>query len=138
MSQEHQNTASSLNCGNRKSEVLALATDHVKNSPGPKTGSLEQLHDAVVVYTCMSCSSARRAAWGPAFRHDAVLIFHEFNLGKRSVTLDLPMPAGLKQPHALLEHSDILVHNPARPRHRAPDAPTECLEQLNAPAASSF
>jgi crotonobetainyl-CoA:carnitine CoA-transferase CaiB-like acyl-CoA transferase len=48
---------------------------------------------------------------GPAFRHDAALIFHEFNRGKRSVTLDLTSPAGLRQLHRLLERSDILVHN---------------------------
>ena len=48
---------------------------------------------------------------GPAFRHDAALIFHEFNRGKRSVTLDLKSPAGLIELHGLLEGADILLHN---------------------------
>jgi crotonobetainyl-CoA:carnitine CoA-transferase CaiB-like acyl-CoA transferase len=48
---------------------------------------------------------------GPAFRHGAALFYHEFNRGKRSVTLDLKSPEGLRQLHALLEGADIFLHN---------------------------
>ena len=39
---------------------------------------------------------------GPAFRHGDALNFHEFNRGKRSVTLDLKSPEGVAALHALL------------------------------------
>ena len=48
---------------------------------------------------------------GPAFRHGDALNFHEFNRGKRSVTLDLKSPDGVAALHALLRNADILVHN---------------------------
>ncbi|RAI56914.1 CaiB/BaiF CoA transferase family protein [Roseicella frigidaeris] len=48
---------------------------------------------------------------GPAFRHGDALNFHEFNRGKRSVTLDLKSPDGVAALHALLQDADILVHN---------------------------
>ncbi|NOG73391.1 CaiB/BaiF CoA-transferase family protein [Roseicella sp. DB1501] len=48
---------------------------------------------------------------GPAFRHGDALNFHEFNRGKRSVTLDLKSPDGVVALHALLRDADILVHN---------------------------
>ncbi|MEN0074653.1 MAG: CoA transferase [Paracraurococcus sp.] len=48
---------------------------------------------------------------GPAFRHGDALNFHEFNRGKRSVTLDLKSPEGVAALHALLREADILVHN---------------------------
>jgi len=36
---------------------------------------------------------------GPAFRHGDALNFHEFNRGKKSVTLDLKSPAGVAALH---------------------------------------
>lgn len=48
---------------------------------------------------------------GPAFRHGDALNFHEFNRGKKSVTLDLKSPAGVAALHGLLEDADIMVHN---------------------------
>jgi formyl-CoA transferase len=48
---------------------------------------------------------------GPAFRHGDALNFHEFNRGKRSVTLDLKAPEGVAALHGLLADADILVHN---------------------------
>jgi formyl-CoA transferase len=45
---------------------------------------------------------------GPAFRDGAALIFHEFNRGKRSVTLDLRSPDGLTQLNGLLARADNL------------------------------
>jgi formyl-CoA transferase len=48
---------------------------------------------------------------GPAFRHGDALNFHEFNRGKRSVTLDLKSPEGVAALHGLLGDADILVHN---------------------------
>jgi formyl-CoA transferase len=48
---------------------------------------------------------------GPAFRHGDALNFHEFNRGKRSVTLDLKSPQGVEALHALLADADILIHN---------------------------
>ncbi|WP_431267621.1 CaiB/BaiF CoA transferase family protein [Dankookia sp. P2] len=48
---------------------------------------------------------------GPAFRHGDALNFHEFNRGKRSVTLDLKLPGGVAALHGLLHDADILVHN---------------------------
>ena len=48
---------------------------------------------------------------GPAFRHGDALNFHEFNRGKRSVTLDLKSAADVARLHTLLEQADILVHN---------------------------
>lgn len=48
---------------------------------------------------------------GPAFRHGDALSFHEFNRGKRSVTLDLKSADGIKRLHALLAEADIMLHN---------------------------
>ena len=48
---------------------------------------------------------------GPAFRHGDALNFHEFNRGKRSVTLDLKSVEGVAALHGLLADADILVHN---------------------------
>lgn len=48
---------------------------------------------------------------GPAFRHGDALNFHEFNRGKRSVTLDLKSPEGVTALHGLLEDADIMLHN---------------------------
>lgn len=48
---------------------------------------------------------------GPAFRHGDALNFHEFNRGKRSVTLDLKSPGGIAALHRLLEDADIMLHN---------------------------
>ncbi|MGG5888139.1 CaiB/BaiF CoA transferase family protein [Falsiroseomonas sp. HC035] len=48
---------------------------------------------------------------GPAFRYGDALNFHEFNRGKRSVTLDLKSPAGVNALHDLLETADIMLHN---------------------------
>jgi len=48
---------------------------------------------------------------GPAFRHGDALNFHEFNRGKRSVTLDLKSPQGVAALHGLLEDADIMLHN---------------------------
>jgi formyl-CoA transferase len=48
---------------------------------------------------------------GPAFRYGDALNFHEFNRGKRSVTLDLKSPSGIEALHRLLETADIMLHN---------------------------
>ena len=48
---------------------------------------------------------------GRPFRHGDALNFHEFNRGKKSVTLDLKSAAGVEALHALLQHADILIHN---------------------------
>ncbi|HWT09874.1 MAG TPA: CoA transferase [Roseomonas sp.] len=48
---------------------------------------------------------------GPAFRHGDALNFHEFNRGKKSVTLDLKSPDGVAALHRLLGDADIMVHN---------------------------
>lgn len=48
---------------------------------------------------------------GPAFRYGDALNFHEFNRGKRSVTLDLKSPAGVNALHGLLDDADIMIHN---------------------------
>jgi formyl-CoA transferase len=48
---------------------------------------------------------------GPAFRYGDALNFHEFNRGKRSVTLDLKSPPGVEALHRLLETADIMLHN---------------------------
>jgi len=48
---------------------------------------------------------------GAAFRHGDALNFHEFNRGKRSVTLDLKSPEGVERLHSLLGEADIMLHN---------------------------
>ena len=48
---------------------------------------------------------------GPDFRHGDALNFHEFNRGKKSVTLDLKSPEGVEVLHGLLAHADIMLHN---------------------------
>ncbi|WP_424814757.1 CaiB/BaiF CoA transferase family protein [Roseococcus sp. YIM B11640] len=48
---------------------------------------------------------------GRPFRHDAALLFHDFNRGKSSVTLDLKSPEGIEALHVLLRDADILLHN---------------------------
>ena len=48
---------------------------------------------------------------GPDFRHGDALNFHEFNRGKKSVTLDLKSPEGVEALHGLLAHADIMLHN---------------------------
>ncbi|PZW43657.1 formyl-CoA transferase [Humitalea rosea] len=48
---------------------------------------------------------------GPAFRGSDALNFWEFNRGKRSVVLDLKAPEGVAALHAILETTDILLHN---------------------------
>jgi formyl-CoA transferase len=48
---------------------------------------------------------------GPDFRHGDALNFHEFNRGKKSVTLDLKSPEGVEALHGLLAGADIMLHN---------------------------
>ena len=48
---------------------------------------------------------------GPDFRHGDALNFHEFNRGKKSVTLDLKSPEGVAVLHGLLADADIMLHN---------------------------
>jgi crotonobetainyl-CoA:carnitine CoA-transferase CaiB-like acyl-CoA transferase len=48
---------------------------------------------------------------GPDFRHGDALNFHEFNRGKKSVTLDLKSPEGVEALHGLLAEADIMLHN---------------------------
>lgn len=48
---------------------------------------------------------------GPAFRHGDALNFHEFNRGKKSVTLDLKSAEGVAALHGLLAEADIMLHN---------------------------
>ncbi|MCA3414162.1 MAG: CoA transferase [Roseomonas sp.] len=48
---------------------------------------------------------------GPDFRHGDALNFHEFNRGKKSVTLDLKSPEGVEALHGLLRDADIMLHN---------------------------
>lgn len=48
---------------------------------------------------------------GPAFRHGDALVFHIFNRGKKSVTIDMKTPAGLAAFEELAAQADVLVHN---------------------------
>ena len=48
---------------------------------------------------------------GPDFRHGDALNFHEFNRGKKSVTLDLKSPEGVEALHGLLAEADTMLHN---------------------------
>jgi formyl-CoA transferase len=48
---------------------------------------------------------------GPDFRHGDALNFHEFNRGKKSITLDLKSPEGVEALHGLLTQADIMLHN---------------------------
>ena len=48
---------------------------------------------------------------GLPFRHGDALNFHVFNRNKRSVTLDLKSPEGLRALEMLAAEADILVHN---------------------------
>ena len=48
---------------------------------------------------------------GVPYLDDDSLTFHEFNRGKRSVTLDLKTAAGVRDLHALAERADVLIHN---------------------------
>jgi formyl-CoA transferase len=48
---------------------------------------------------------------GAAFRHGDALNFHEFNRGKKSVTLDLKSVEGVEALHGLLADADIMLHN---------------------------
>lgn len=48
---------------------------------------------------------------GRPFRHGDALLFHDFNRGKGSITLDLKSPGGIEALHALLQDADILLHN---------------------------
>ena len=71
---------------------------------------------------------------GPAFHNGDALNFHLFNRGKKSVTLDLKSAEGLNALHALLESTDILIHNlrPGVTQSMGIDGPTLCAryEQL--------
>jgi formyl-CoA transferase len=48
---------------------------------------------------------------GTPFLDDDSLTFHEFNRGKRSVSLDLKSEEGVRALHALAERCDVLIHN---------------------------
>ena len=65
---------------------------------------------------------------GPAFRHGDSLIFHVFNRGKRSVTLDLKDASDIEALHALVADADVLVHNlrPGVPVALGLDGATMC------------
>ncbi len=65
---------------------------------------------------------------GQPFLNNDSLTFHEFNRGKRSLTLDLKAPSGVEQLHALAEGADALVHNlrPDVPRAIGIDPETFC------------
>lgn len=65
---------------------------------------------------------------GAAFRHGDGHIFQVFNRGKKSVALDLKSAAGMAAFDALLEGSDILIHNlrPGVPQALGIDGPRLC------------
>jgi len=48
---------------------------------------------------------------GKPFLDDDSLTFHEFNRGKRSVSLDLKSEEGVRALHALADRCDVLIHN---------------------------
>jgi formyl-CoA transferase len=48
---------------------------------------------------------------GAPYLDDDSLTFHEFNRGKRSVSLDLKTDDGVRALHALAERCDVLIHN---------------------------
>ena len=48
---------------------------------------------------------------GRPFKRGDALNFHEYNRGKRSVTLDLKSAEGIEGLHALLADADVFVHN---------------------------
>ena len=50
-------------------------------------------------------------AWGPPFVDGASAWFHSANRGKRSIAVDLRVPAGVELVHRLLERADVFVEN---------------------------
>ena len=50
-------------------------------------------------------------AWGPPFVEGESAWFHSANRGKRSIAVDLRVPAGVELLHRLLERADVFVEN---------------------------
>ncbi len=78
---------------------------------GPFAGSILADMGADVIKVERPDGGDDARVMGRAYCRGDSLIFHEYNRGKRSITLDLKSPEGIEGFHALLADADVFLHN---------------------------